>query len=269
MPRALAFPGLLALAAALGLLPQARIHAAEVVVRNDSTVGGLPSTPVAQFLAGESVASWLTATCDGDIVAAQVYWASDLGTAPDQIEQSLSLFADGAHPTPGPLLQNSGAVPATIVGPTLSDAVMNEFRYLDPPTNSVPVQVPVSAGERFAVALKFFNQSSGGAPFAPAPVSDQDGCQPGTNAVDVLPGGWLDACPQGVTGDWVIRAVIDCTPLPVPATRNSGRALLAIALLGLCHAMAFGHVRIGGRPWAQRRGLYAGVKGAKRNSATS
>ncbi len=218
-----------AIISALTLAPNGR--AAEVTVFNDSTTNGVPSTPLANFLAGESVAAWLTSSCTGNIVAAQVYWASDFGGAPSQIEQSITLYGAGTHPTPGAILQSQGVDPAQVVGPTLSDGVMNEFRFLDPPANTKAMSVPVTNGQTFVVSLTFLNQSSGGAPFAPAPTIDQDGCQPQKNAVDVLPGGWNDACPLGVTGDWVIRAVIDCQAPPVPASSWLGAGAL-VSLLG-------------------------------------
>lgn len=226
---------LLTLCAALALVDSPSI-AAEVVVQNDSTAGGVPSTVANLFLAGESTASTLTATCDGDIVAARIYWASQLGGAPPQLEQMISIFGAGTFPTPGAVLQNQGAVPAVIATPTLIDGVMNEFRFLDPPADTVPLSVPVSQGQAFVVSLQFFNQSSGN-PFAPSVVYDQDGCLAATNAVDVIPGGWNDACPLGVTGDWVIRAVIDCDEDPPPSALPSlggpmGAALLAMVLLG-------------------------------------
>ena len=36
---------------------------------------------------------------------------------------------------------------AAIVGPQLSDGAVNEFRFLDPPTNATPMRVPVTAGQ--------------------------------------------------------------------------------------------------------------------------
>jgi len=198
--------------------------AAEVVVKNDSTLAGGPSTVANFFLPGESTASWLTATCNGDVVAMQVYWASQFGGTPAQLEQALTLFAAGTFPTPGAAL-------ATIPGPTLSDGVVNEFRFLDPPTNAVPLQVPVTSGQTFVVSLKFLNQSSGN-PFAPSVTFDQDGCQAGANAVDASPGGWSDACVLGVTGDWVIRAVVDCAPAPaVPTLGWPAGVLVLLAAL--------------------------------------
>lgn len=89
------------------------------------------------------------------------------------------------------------------------------------------------------MSLQFLNQSSGGAPFVPAPTIDQDGCQPLTNAVDVIPGGWVDACPLGVTGDWVIRAVIDCQAVPTPVSGTWGTAFL-VAALGVIGLLATG-----------------------------
>lgn len=224
----LAFCGL-----ALCLVLPAAALAAEVTVLNDSTVGGVPSTVYANFLAGESTAAWLTSTCSGDIVAAEVYWASQVGGSPSQLEQSITLFQAGTHPAPGPVLVNQGGANAVIVGPTLVDGVMNQFRHLDPPTNAVPLRVPVAAGQTFVVALKFLNQSSGGSIFTPAPTADQDGCQPLRNAVDVIPGGWFDACPQGVAGDWVMRAVIDCQAAPVPSASGWSLAGLVTALAAL------------------------------------
>lgn len=63
--------------------------------------------------------------------------------------------------------------------------------------------------------MEVFNQSSGDI-FAPTFVYDLDGCQANRNAVDVSPGGWFDACLVGVTGDWMIRAVVDCTEATPP-----------------------------------------------------
>ncbi len=223
-------------------------QAAEVTDLNDSTVNGLPSTPVPQFLAGESTAAWLTASCTGDIVAAQVYWASTIPGAPPQLEQSVSIFAAGAHPIPGSLMTNQGGAGAVVLGPTLIEGTMNEYRFLDPPSNATALSVPVVAGQQYVVSLEFLNQSSGGGPFVPAPTIDQDGCQPLKNAAFVIPGGWFDACPLGVTGDWIIRAVIDCSPedpTPTPAASDWTTAIIVatLAAVGLLATEGFARAR--------------------------
>jgi len=149
---------------------------------------GAPSTPFTVFLAGESVAASLTSTCNGDIVAAQVFWGSQLGGAPDSLESSISLLGAGSFPTPGAPLVNQGGGNAGVLGATLQDGVMNEYRFLAPPLNSVPSIVSVTNGQTFVVSLTFLDTNSGNA-FAPSVVADPDGCQGSTNAVDVLPGG--------------------------------------------------------------------------------
>jgi len=219
-----------ALATALGA--SATAQGAEITVQNDSTVGGVPSSPGNFFLAGEATAAWLTASCSGDIVAAQVYWTSITDTNPAQLEMSITLYDGSTFPTPGAVLQNQGAVDAVIVGPVLSDGTTNEFRFLDPPANTVPLRVPVTQGQTFVSALEFLNQSSGN-PFASGTAFDTDGCTAGRNGVFVIPGGWFDACPQGVTGDWVMRAKIRCTPPVVPSSDWLGTLLLAIGLLAV------------------------------------
>jgi hypothetical protein len=178
--------------------------AAEIVVRNDSIP---PGTPLPTFLPGERVASWLTAPVTGKIVGVQILWGSQFNANPSQLEMAITVSAGGAFPTPGAPL-------ATIVAPTLADGIINEFRFLDPPTDLIPLMVPVAAGQTFVIDLEFFNQSSGN-PMASSIEIDNDGIQPGKNSVFVLPGGWMDAGPLGVTGDWGIRAII--VPEPISA----------------------------------------------------
>ncbi len=202
--------------------------AAEITVQNDTAP---PGTPCNCFIPGESTAAWLTATCTGEIVAVQARWRSAVGGSPQQMEDSIRIQGAGTFPTPGSTLLNQGGSPAIVVAPTLTDGIVNEFRFLDPPSNTVPLDVPVTSGQSFVVAFKYFNQSSGGAPFAPDLVYDADGCQASRNAVDVSPGGWSDACTLGVPGDWALRAVIDCDPSLVPAGSRWGAIGLALLLL--------------------------------------
>jgi PEP-CTERM motif len=207
-PKLAIFP-LVVLMAAAG----AFAGASEIIVQNDSIP---PGTALPTFLPGERVASWLTAPITGNIVGVQILWGSLFNGNASQIEMAITVSAAGTFPTPGAPL-------ATIVGPTLNDGVINEFRYLDPPTNSVALNVPVTAGQIFVVDLEFFNQSSGN-PTASS-IEIDNAIQPGKNSVYALPGGWLDAGPQGVTGDWGIRAII----APEPSTA----LLLLVGLVAL------------------------------------
>ncbi len=143
------------------LLNPAAARSAEVVISNGVSVAGIPSTVANVFIAGERAASTLTSSCTGDVVAAQVYWASQFGGAPDSTELELAFFAAGSFPVPGPVLLNQGGANAQISGPVLSEGVMNEFRHLDPPTNLVPMKIPVVAGQSIVLALQFLNDNNG------------------------------------------------------------------------------------------------------------
>lgn len=175
------------------------LPAAEVVVQNDSLVGGNQGVIQAGFDPGESGAAWLTSPCDGNIVAAQIFWRSTTATEPQSLEDSIKIHDAGFFPTPGTLL-------ADIVGPVMTDGVFNEFRFLDE-NMTVPLMVPVTNGQTFVVSFRFFedpNETTG-----PSLVNDTDGCQGGKNAIDAIGLGWINAC-LFIGGDWIIRAVVDC-----------------------------------------------------------
>jgi hypothetical protein len=175
-------------------------QAAEVVVQNDSLIAGAGGVIQAGFDPGESAAAWLTSPCNGNIVAAQVFWRSLTGTEPQSIEESITIFDGGVFPLPGTLL-------ASIEGPFMTDSVINEFRYLDE-NLTIPLIVPVTTGQTFVVSFKFLNDPSPSV--GPSLVNDVDGCQGGRNTIDAVGLGWVSSCLLGVTGDWVIRAVVDC-----------------------------------------------------------
>lgn len=190
------------------------VVAEEIVVQNDRLADGGTAAICPCFVSGEEAAVWLTSPCDGNIVAVQIFWSTQFGGAKPSLEDSIEILAAGDHPIPGPLLQNGFPPfqPAILEGPLLVNGGLNEFRYFDE-NNTVPLSIPVQTGETFVVSLRFFNANAGDL-FAPSIASDANGCQPGKNAVFALPGGWTNACALGVSGDWVIRAVVDCAPGP-------------------------------------------------------
>jgi len=133
---------ILALAAA-----SPRVTAAfEVTIQNDSTVSGTPSTAAHTLVGGEEAAAWLTTTCSGTLVAVQVYWASQAGSSGPSIETAIRVYDGTTHPNPGATL-------ATVTLPTLLEGVMNEYRFLDPNTNAVPMTVPGWGGAASMGAL--------------------------------------------------------------------------------------------------------------------
>ena len=182
----------------------------EVTVQNDSLTDGGSGTIQAGFITGEKAASWLTTPCDGNIVAVQVFWRSLLGNAPLTVEDSVDIYRDGTFPVPGTLAQE-------IAGPVLTDGVLNEYRYLDE-NNTIPLVVPVVANETFIVALTFAEPPD--PTQGPSVVDDDDGIEPNRNAIYAFTGSnfqWFSNVTLGVTGDWVIRAVVDCQSVPTEA----------------------------------------------------
>ena len=120
----------------------------------------------------------------------------------ETVEDSITIFAEGTFPSPGAIKDNAGQ-PAVLVGPVMTDGVINEFRFLDE-EQTIPVNVSVTAGEVFIVSFKFYDTPPA---LGPSVVTDTDGCQAGKNAIGPS---WTNACDFGISGDFVIRAVIEC-----------------------------------------------------------
>lgn len=188
---------------AMALAMAAAAPAAEVTVRNDSINDLSAGVIQAGFVAGEKAASWLTSPCTGNIVAVQVFWRSLFGGSPFVIGDAIDIHRAGTFPVPGDLA-------LSVLGPMMTDGVVNEFRYLDE-NNTIPLSVPVAQDETFVVAYTFSEDPPGS---GPSVVNDTDGNQPNRNAIYAWLGGgtfvWFNSQTLGVNGDWVIRAVVDC-----------------------------------------------------------
>jgi len=191
-------PALLA-ALLICLLAPGALQAQEVIVKNDSVTDFGTAVLVGDFVAGEQAGVVLTMPANGTIVGIQVYWRSLTGGTGMSFENAIYISEGNTFPTPGTLLE-------TIPAPVLQDGFLNEFRYLDD-DNTIPLLVPVTAGQNVFVALEFANPTNiaGG---TASVVRDISGCQSGYNALYAIPGGWLNFC-LFLAGDLVIRAVVD------------------------------------------------------------
>jgi hypothetical protein len=172
----------------------------EVEVKNDGFVDGGPAVIVGDFIAGEEAAAWLTSPCDGNIVAVQIAWLEGSPGHGQSLEQAIHIYAAGSFPTPGGELE-------ILEGPVMTPGYINEFRYLDQ-AQTIPLSVPVTAGQTFVVSLEYFNPTDVGNG-GPSVIRDTDGCQNRRNALFAIPGGWLNFC-LFLNGDLVIRAIVDC-----------------------------------------------------------
>lgn len=189
---------LAALCAVLGLCVAPSLGD-EVVVQIDSLGAGDNGTICPCFVAGEEAAVWLTSPCDGSIVAFQIFWRSQFGGEPVSLEDSIVVYNGGNFPNPG-------TVKSELLAPALQDGGLNVFTHTDE-NQTIPINIPVSANEEFVVSLKFFNNST---LTAPSIIFDDSGITPNKNAIKFANGVWNSAESLGVTGDWVIRVVIDC-----------------------------------------------------------
>jgi hypothetical protein len=163
---------------------------------------GPPAVPLLAFLAGEQVGAVFDVPADDypiEILRLGVGWGSQFGGNPSSLEQALHIYPAG--------LPNPGTAQFSLPGPVLIDGIINEFDISALAGNKI-----INSGP-FTVALELANQSS--PPFGSAPMHDNMGCIAGRNAVFVIPDGWSDACPLGVTGNWVFHVVyrqLDCSP---------------------------------------------------------
>ncbi len=164
-----------------------------VVLQNDSVVDFGEAVIQAGFGEGEHGAAWLTASCGGSMTAVRVLWLSLLGGAPSVLAESIEISQAGAFPIPGAPIRE-------LLGPLMQDGGFNEFQ-LEPP-------IPVAQGQIYVVDFTFI----GGPPLTgPSLVTDANGCQAGRNGIFASPpNAWFSACGFGVSGDFAIRAVVDC-----------------------------------------------------------
>lgn len=187
----------------LTLVFAGHVGANEVTIKNDSLGVGAGNL-VPGFVTDEKAASWLTSPCTGNVIAAQVFWRSVTGGAAQSLEGSLEIYRAGNFPAPGTLA-------LTVGGPLLTDGVINEYRYLDE-NNSVPLSIPVTQGETFVLALTFAQAPDPAE--GPSVVEDTDGITPNRNTIyaQLAPGvfAWYAAETLGLSGDWVLRAVVNC-----------------------------------------------------------
>ena len=150
---------------------------------------GLNTVPCTCLLQGEQAGVVLDAPA-GDypiqIVRVGIGWYSQFGGAPDSQEQAIHTYGAG--------LPNPGAPIFSLLGPILTDGQINVF--------DLTGQNVILNNGPFTVTLEFLNTNSGNV-FAPSVADDGNGCQLGKNVVFVIPGGWNDTCPLGVSGDWV------------------------------------------------------------------
>jgi hypothetical protein len=155
-----------------------------------------------------------------EVLRVGILWRSVVGIAVDSLESGIDVYAGGL-PDPGTRI-------LTFDFSTLVDGSTNEFD-LEP----LPGEARIESGP-FTVTLEFLNTQPSPtdpcAPFTASVVADAAaaGCRAGRNVSFAVPGGGADACPPGVTGDWVMRVVyrkLECGGLQLPGDCNQDGSL--------------------------------------------
>ena len=165
------------------------------------------------FVAEEEAAVWLTAPCDGRIIAVQVYWDSIFGGGSGPVDADIHIYRDGTFPTPGALAH---VEPVThLTAGVDNGGQLNEIPLTGP-------DVRVDQGDRFIVSFRF-HEDTGDILNSPS-VNFDEALSFGKTAVLTIDQGWVNGDDVGLLGDWVIRAVIECgDPTPgaccLPQTR--------------------------------------------------
>jgi hypothetical protein len=202
--------------AMVALATSARAQCNETGPVQNYTGAGTTACPC--FVAGEEAGSIFSSIPAAHfpikITKIGIAFGSAFGGQPDVLEDSINVYGAG--------LPNPGSPIWSVAGPQLADGFINEF-------NVTPLDWMVSA-QPFTVTIRFLNSNSGD-PFAPTMVHDGNGCQAGKNVVFAVPGGWLNACALGVSGDWVtyIKYLPNCTGGPVGTPFCFGDGSLATA----------------------------------------
>ncbi len=154
-------------------------------------------TPCPCFVAGEHFGVVLNIPAQhlpAEILRVRIFAASGVGGGQtDVLGQSLNIYGAG--------LPNPGAPIASLAGPVLSDMVQNEFNLEVLMGGAVPI-----TANPFTVTFQFASDNVSDL-FTPTAVYDIDGCTPGSNVIYAIPGGWMDACNLGVSGDWAISVI--------------------------------------------------------------
>jgi FlgD Ig-like domain len=166
----------------------ARAQCAEKQFQN-YTGGGQLACPC--FVANEQVGAIFTLPANDypvEILKVGIGWGSGFGGSGNTLEEAIHIYNGG--------LPNPGSPIFTLPGPVLTDGFINEFNL-----ESYPGEIAVASGP-ITVTLEFLVDNVNDF-FAGTVVNDGNGCQGGKNIIYAIPGGWINGCSGGVSGDWV------------------------------------------------------------------
>ncbi len=145
------------------------------------------------FAIGEEAGAVFTAPPEHypiEILKVRIGWGASIGLPPAQLEGALRIYSGG--------LPNPGAPQFDLAGPVMTSGVINEFDL-----EFIPGNKTIASGP-FSTSLLFANANANNI-FAPSVIIAGGGCTPGANLIKFTNGTWVDACSQGVSGNWVFE----------------------------------------------------------------
>jgi hypothetical protein len=237
----------LAAAMASGLSAQ---PCSEAEARIDSTEAGTQVNICPCFSPNE-VAMTILDVPPGTTVILQeirIFWKSFIGPQPDSLESAIIVYD---------MNQSGPANPATFVplcteregcildGPVMQDGGLNAFTV-----GPLNIELPPS---RFGLGLEFLTDQSQGNPlFIPSVASDHDGHNNAGGVVRnwVLVNGvsWQSSQSLGVSGDWIIRAIVTICDAPCPWDISPGGGDGSVGINDFLSLLAVWGTNPGGPP---------------------
>ena len=170
-------------------------HAQEIELKNDSLVDGGTAAIQLGFVNGEVGCASFVVPAEYfplQLKRVQFFWTSQAGDAGPSIQDSIRIY-DSGLPEPNLVFLSDP--------PQLIDGFLNEFDFS---FFDIIFEEPTV----ITIGLAFSDAPNGDVN-KPSLVTDIDGCQWGLNPIFAIPGGWQDTCQYGVSGDWVIRAIVE------------------------------------------------------------
>ncbi|MBI1850027.1 MAG: hypothetical protein HYR85_06755 [Planctomycetes bacterium] len=181
-----------------------------VTLQNDSLTNGSQAAVQAGFVAhdiGGAVFNPPSSAYPLQVTHVQIFWRSLFGGAPDRLERAIRFYQGGAENPPNPQLV------FTLDAPQLTDGFLNDF-------DVTALNITYSHGP-FSIGLEFDDLIPRDL-FTPSLVTDRDGCQPSKNILyDSANGRWF-GCYPGISGDFVVRCVVETSTIPPEVTCRAG-----------------------------------------------
>lgn len=153
------------------------------------------------------------------ILKVQIFWQSLLNNGTQSLQDSILIYTGNFN------------LVANLEGPVMIDGGLNEF-------DLTPLNIVINTPTQLTVGLQLFDAANGDG-LKGTMATDDDGCQLGLNPIFVpTTNSWENLCLFGVSGDIIIRTIIDPMGSAIPCPEDiNGDGVIDTADLGLLIAV--------------------------------